>query len=225
MPSGPVYENTESAWNPNFISGILTLVEGRHITQKDENVSIISRELAEENSLHLGDKLSFSEPSLTVKVIGIYKSGPSMEFDHDTIFTDLETLVGSIGWVDFFVADPAKLDTVMGKLKRDIYALQANTAEYDAISAQLATIGRLTTALIIATIVVSTTVLLLTLAMLISCLISYAATAQFQVYLRKMIGAVTVAIPARCFQTGRRPSHHLGGRSHRPDQQRRRWLS
>lgn len=129
MPSGPVYGNTESAWNPNFICGILTLVEGRHITQKDENVSIISRELAEENSLHLGDKLSFSEPSLTVKVIGIYKSGPSMEFDHDTIFTDLETLVGSIGWVDFFVADPAKLETVMGKLKRDIYALQANTAE------------------------------------------------------------------------------------------------
>ena len=42
MPSGPVSENTESAWNHNFTNGILTLAEGRHITQKDENVAIIS---------------------------------------------------------------------------------------------------------------------------------------------------------------------------------------
>ena len=62
MPSGTVSGNTESAWNQGFTSGILTLAEGRHITQKDENVAIISRELVEENSLHLGDKLSFSEP-------------------------------------------------------------------------------------------------------------------------------------------------------------------
>ena len=58
MPSGPVSENTESAWNHNFTNGILTLAEGRHITQKDENVAIISREIAKENSLKLGNGLS-----------------------------------------------------------------------------------------------------------------------------------------------------------------------
>jgi len=235
MPSGPVSGNTESAWNHNFTNGILTLAEGRHITQKDENVAIISRELAEENGLNLGDELSFSEPSITVKIIGIYESDPSMEFDTDTIFADLEWVGGSIERVDFFVNDPAKLETVMGEIQGDNHTLQANTAEYDAIATQLATIGRLTTLLIIAAIAVSVTVLLLILAMrvrgrtheigilisvgigksqilaqfimetmllfaaamLVSCPVSYAATTQFQVYLREMIGAITVAIPMR----------------------------
>ena len=235
MPSGPVSGNTESAWNQGFTSGILTLAEGRHITQKDKNVAIISRELAEENGLNLGDELSFSEPSITVKIIGIYESDPSMEFDTDTIFADLEWVGGSIERVDFFVNDPAKLETVMGEIQGDNHTLQANTAEYDAIATQLATIGRLTTLLIIAAIAVSATVLLLILtmrvrgrtheigiliavgigksqilaqfimetmlllaaAMLVSCPVSYVARTQFQVYLREMIGAITVAIPMR----------------------------
>ena len=235
MPSGPVSGNTESAWNHNFTNGILTLAEGRHITQKDENVAIINRELAEENGLNLGDELSFSEPSITVKIIGIYESDPSMEFDTDTIFADLEWVGGSIERVDFFVNDPAKLETVMGEIQGDNHTLQANTAEYDAIATQLATIGRLTTVLTIAAIAVSATVLLLilamrvrerthevgiliaiginksqilaqfimetilllALAMLISCPVSYVATAQFQVYLQEMIGATAVAIPVR----------------------------
>ena len=235
MPSGTVSGNTESAWNQGFTSGILTLAEGRHITQKDENVAIISRELVEENSLHLGDKLSFSEPPTTVKIIGIYESDPSMEFDTDTIFTDLCTVGNSIERVDFFFFYPTKLETAMARIEGDNYTLQANTAEYDAIATQLATIGRLTAVLIIAAIAVSATVLLLILAMrvrgrthevgiliavgigksqiftqfimetmllfaaamLVSCPVSYAAAAQFQVYLREMIGATTVAIPAR----------------------------
>ena len=235
MPSGPVSGNTESAWNQGFTSGILTLAEGRHINQNDENAALISRELAEENGLNLGDELSFSEPSITVKIIGIYESDPSMEFDTDTIFADLEWVGGSIERVDFFVNDPAKLETVMGEIQGDNHTLQANTAEYDAIATQLATIGRLTTLLIIAAIAVSATVLLLILtmrvrgrtheigilisvgigksqilaqfimetmllfaaAMLVSCPVSYAARTQFQVYLREMIGAITVAIPMR----------------------------
>lgn len=165
MPSGPVSGNTESAWNHNFTNGILTLAEGRHINQNDENAALISRELAEENSLQLGDRLSFAEPPTTVKIIGIYESDPSMEFDTDTIFADLEWVGGSIERVDFFVNDPAKLETVMGEIQGDNHTLQANTAEYDAIATQLATIGRLTTLLIIAAIAVSATVLLLILTM------------------------------------------------------------
>lgn len=164
MPSGTISGNTESAWNSNFTSGILTLTEGRHITDSDKNVAIVSQELAEENSLQIGKKLSFAEPSATAKIIGIYESDSSMEFDTDTIFADLGTLGNTIERVDFFVNDPAKLETVMAQIQGD-YTLQANTSEYDAISTQLATIGKLTTVLIVAAIVVSTTVLLLILAM------------------------------------------------------------
>lgn len=164
MPSGPIFANTESAWNQNFTSGILTLAEGRHITDGDKSVAQVSRKLAEENSLQVGDKLSFADPATIVEVIGIYESDPSMEFDADTIFTDLGADESGIERVDFFVTDPANLETAMAQIEVD-YIIQANTAEYDAISTQLATIGRLTTVLIVAAIVVSTIVLLLILAM------------------------------------------------------------
>ena len=165
MPSGQVSGNTESAWNTNFTNGVLRLAEGRHISKKDKNAALVSRELAEENDLQIGSELTFSDPPATVKIIGIYESEPSMEFDTDTIFTDLGTVGSSIERVDFFVTDPAELETVMARIEGDNYTLQANTTEYDAISMQLAAIGRLTTVLIVAAIVVGATVLSLILVM------------------------------------------------------------
>ena len=169
MPSGAISANTSSAWNRNFTSGILTLFEGRHITQEDRHIALVSRELAAENELQIGSELSFKDPVATVKIIGIYESDPSMEFDTDTIFTDHNTLwdlteseVGIYsGRVDFFVTDPARLEAVMEQIKEDIplqwenYTLQADTAEYDAIAYQLSTIGRLTILLIVSAIIVS----------------------------------------------------------------------
>lgn len=179
MPSGTISANTSSAWNRNFTSGILTLAEGRHITQDDHHAALVSRELAEENELQIGSELSFKDPAATVEIIGIYESDPSMEFDADTIFTDHNTLwalteseAGTYsGRVDFFVTDPARLETVMEQSKKDTplqwedYTLQTDTAEYDAIAYQLSTIGRLTTLLIVSTITVSVIVFFLILAM------------------------------------------------------------
>ena len=179
MPSGTISANTSSAWNRNFTSGILTLAEGRHITQEDRHAALVSRELAEENELQIGSELSFKDPAATVEIIGIYESDPSMEFDTDTIFTDRNTfwvMTESTaetysGRVDFFVTDPARLETAMEQVKRDTplqwedYTLQTDTAEYDAIAYQLSTIGRLTTLLIVSAIIVSVIVLFLILAM------------------------------------------------------------
>ena len=179
MPSGTISANTSSVWNRNFTSGILTLAEGRHITTEDQHVALVSRELAEENELSIGGELSFKDPAATVKIIGIYESDASMEFDADTIFTDhstywalTESEAGTYsGRVDFFVTDPAKLETVMAQIKQDAplqwedYTLQEDTAEYDAIAYQLSTIGRLTTLLIVSAITVSVIVLFLILAM------------------------------------------------------------
>lgn len=178
MPSGVISANTLSEWNRNFISGIVTLAEGQHITQDNQHVVLVSRELAEENELNVGSELSLG-PATAVKIIGIYESDPSMEFDNDTIFTDhstywalTESAAGTYsGRVDFFVSDPARLETVMEQVKKDVplqwedYTLQADTAEYDAIAYQLSTIGRLTTLLIVSAITVSIIVLFLILAM------------------------------------------------------------
>ena len=247
MPSGTISANTSSAWNRNFTSGIVTLAEGRHITQDDQRVALVSRELAEENELDIGSELSL-DPAAVVKIIGIYESDPSMEFDNDTIFTDhstywvlTESAAGTYsGRVDFFVTDPARLETVMEQIKRDVplrwedYTLQADTAEYDAIAYQLLTIGRLTTLLIVSAITVSIIVLFLILAMrirgrihevgvllavgvtkghiiaqffvetttilllafLFSCPVSYFAVVQIGTFLRDMVGAVNVDLPA-----------------------------
>ena len=247
MPSGAISANTSSAWNRNFTSGIVTLAEGRHITQDDQRVALVSRELAEENELDIGNELSL-DPAAVVKIIGIYESDPSMEFDNDTIFTDhstywvlTESAAGTYsGRVDFFVTDPARLETVMEQIKRDVplrwedYTLQADTAEYDAIAYQLLTIGRLTTLLIVSAMIVSIVVLFLILAMrirgrvhevgvllavgvtkghiiaqffvetttilllafLFSCPVSYFAVVQIGTFLRDMVGAVNVDLPA-----------------------------
>lgn len=247
MPSGAISANTSSAWNRNFTSGIVILAEGRHITQDDQRVALVSRELAEENELDIGSELSL-DPAAVVKIIGIYESDPSMEFDNDTIFTDhstywvlTESAAGTYsGRVDFFVTDPARLETVMEQIKRDVplrwedYTLQADTAEYDAIAYQLLTIGRLTTLLIVSAMIVSIVVLFLILAMrirgrvhevgvllavgvtkghiiaqffvetttilllafLFSCPVSYFAVVQIGTFLRDMVGAVNVDLPA-----------------------------
>lgn len=179
MLSGTISANTASAWNRNFTSGVLTLAEGQHITGVDQRVALVSRELAEENELQIGGELSFTDPAATVKIIGIYDSDPSMEFDTDTIFIDHDTywaLTESAdktysGRVDFFVTDPARLSTVMEQVKQttplqwEDYTLQADIAEYDAIAYQLSTIERLTTLLIVSAITVSIVVLFLILAM------------------------------------------------------------
>ena len=179
MPSGTISANTSSVWNRNFTSGILTLAEGRHITQEDRHVALVSRELADENELQIGSELSFKDLAATVEIIGIYESDPSMEFDADTIFTDHNTLwalteseAGTYsGRVDFFVTDPARLEAVMEQIERDAplqwedYTLQTETAKYDAIAYQLSTIGRLTTLLIVSAITVSVIVFFLILAM------------------------------------------------------------
>ena len=248
MPSGAISANTSSVWNRNFTSGIVTLFEGRHITQEDRHIALVSRELAEENELQIGNELSFKGPAAAVKIIGIYESDPSMEFDNDTIFTDhstywalTESAAGTYsGRVDFFVSDPARLETVMEQVKKDVllqwedYTLQADTAEYDAIAYQLSTIGRLTTLLIVSAITVSAIVLFLILAMrirgrvhevgvllavgvakrhiiaqflvettaillltfLFSCPVSHFAAMQIGTFLRDMIGAVSIDLPA-----------------------------
>ena len=248
MPSGAISANTSSAWNRNFTSGIVTLAEGQHIAQEDQHVALVSRKLAVENELDVGSELSFNSPAATVKIIGIYESDPSMEFDNDTIFTDhstywalTESAAGTYsGRVDFFVTDPARLKTVMEQIKRDVplrwedYTLQEDTAEYDAIAYQLSTIGRLTTLLIASAITVSVIVLFLILAMrirgrvhevgvllavgvakghiiaqflvettaillltfLFSCPVSYFAAMQIGTFLRDMISAVSIDLPA-----------------------------
>lgn len=254
MPSGAVKANTATEWNRNFMDGTLTLAQGRHLLPADRTAALVSRELAEENNLIIGDSLTLhSEPDgagtfISVKIVGIYEADPAMEFDKDTIFTShdafwnlTEKPEGSYaGKVDFFVADPAELQNVVNAVQNiasipwDEITLHTDAAEYNAIAYQLSAIGRLTFILIIATTIVSAIILLLILTMrikgrvhevgmllavgvrkshilvqflleiivilflafLLSAAISSFLAVQVESYLKALVGAVRVSIPA-----------------------------
>ncbi|MDE7220264.1 MAG: ABC transporter permease, partial [Oscillospiraceae bacterium] len=65
-----------------FTTGTLTLAEGRHISNHDTHVAIISQDLAERNELKIGDYLTahcysvegqgFTGPEIKVQIIGLF---------------------------------------------------------------------------------------------------------------------------------------------------------
>lgn len=88
--------------NSNVSGGIIALKEGRWTTSKDENVCVISQDLAKKNGLTVGDKISFAaidgnKPAVQTTVVGIYeerqKMTPYMAGDtyraENVIFCDL----------------------------------------------------------------------------------------------------------------------------------------
>ena len=94
--------NRDMAMNDNVLSGNVSITEGRMTTANDENVCVISEDLAEKNQLHVGDYLTFHSVELETavqqaKIVGIYqvkeKMHPYMSGDtyrsENIIFTDL----------------------------------------------------------------------------------------------------------------------------------------
>lgn len=96
--------NRDMQLDTNVLSGNLHMKEGRMVTSNDIDVCVISEELAEENNLKVGDKISFNNyhdiENSTIaeaEIIGIYqvdqKMSPLMQGDtyrsENVIFTDL----------------------------------------------------------------------------------------------------------------------------------------
>lgn len=94
--------NLQMALDSNVLSGNVSIIEGRMVEKDDENVCVISQELAQQNNLKTGDTLTFapvqaSEPLQEARIIGIYqvkeKMTPYMSGDtyrsENVIFTDL----------------------------------------------------------------------------------------------------------------------------------------
>lgn len=182
MPSGTISANTETVWNQNFTNGTLTLAEGHHISGKECDTALISREMAKENDLAIGDFLTLTSSvevsgaqAVALQIAGIYESDTDMEFDADTIFTGHDVyweLTGRkadtyTGRTDFFVTDPAGLDAIIEEVRQDTsiqwehYFLQADADEYEAIAHQLSSMGHLMGILIALTVTVSAIVLFL----------------------------------------------------------------
>lgn len=182
----PISANTETVWNSYFGIGILELTDGTAITANHSMSAIISGAFAEENNLAIGSKLFLSAYSpnglktkVSLEIIALYASDPSMEFDDDTVFlthdaywkltnTTPQTYSGK---VSFIVNDPLELDNVIEQIKQldgidwNNYIFSKNNESYEAISYQLSTLERLTAILISVSAIICAAILFLAFAM------------------------------------------------------------
>ena len=131
-----VYARTVAGTENNsfFQSGVMEMTEGKHITGNESNAAVISRDMADQNNLQIGDSISLqADEEAEVKIIGIYEirkpdpayaSVVTYEKLENQIFIDtsaLQSLFGDmpVGFyeVAFSVYDPAQLDSIMSEVK------------------------------------------------------------------------------------------------------------
>lgn len=104
-----VYARTVAGTEDNsfFQSGVMELAEGNHIMGNEGNAAVISKDMAEQNNLKIGDPISLKADEETeVKIIGIYeilKPDPVFESIvtyeklENQIFIDIDTLQNLFG--------------------------------------------------------------------------------------------------------------------------------
>jgi putative ABC transport system permease protein len=185
MTEGNLSANTDTAYQTDFVNGILELSEGRHITAEDKGAALISDRMAEENHLGIGSEIILKSDSenrqeqTKVRIAGIYSSDSKIEYDDDTIFSSHDVfwqLSGQetsayAGNVTFYVNDPEELNQIVALVKQissiqwDNYFIKINESEYQAVSYQLQTLERLTGMLIFAVMIVGVIVIALVLTM------------------------------------------------------------
>ena len=137
--------NTDTGLNEYFILQSLLLSEGRHITAEDSYKALISQELAEENGLSVGDRVSLSyydedagRDWQAFEIVGIFQiksrqnsyTSNTAECDmvENFIFVDTQSVRDMIGWtlereIDsyrsgalFFVDQPQALERIVSDL-------------------------------------------------------------------------------------------------------------
>ena len=133
-----------SEYSELFLSGKLEIVEGSHITDDIDNGIIISRELAEENGLEIGDTITGvcypenNTPEVDMQLVGIFDVvadkddqvnmyDASSYFDYsDYTFCSMGAMVQLVeGWgtdeieeANFYVSDAAQLDSVIAEVQK-----------------------------------------------------------------------------------------------------------
>ncbi len=185
-----IYARTVAGTENNsfFQSGIMELTEGKHITGNESNAAVISRDMADQNSLQIGDSISLqADEEAEVKIIGIYeirKPDPAFtsvvtyEKLENQIFIDISALQGLFGdmpmgfyEVAFSVYDPAQLDSIMSEVKGlsaidwRAFDVAADNQTYLDAAAPLQKLQALVSSMIWVIVLVSTVILSLILAM------------------------------------------------------------
>ena len=137
---------TDSSLDNKFVSGVLTLTEGRHISKEDQHKVLVHEEFARLNHLKLHDKIyvkaselatvrpseGASKGKIPLEVIGLFKgsnmNSATMESElvENTIISDIQTIKNLNGYDDttavyqeakFYVNTPEELSGILKKVR------------------------------------------------------------------------------------------------------------
>lgn len=73
------YASTNTEFDSYFAGGYLELVEGRHVTSKDKNAVLISKDLADLNNLHVGDIIDLHMSEFKASMAGLNADDTRMD--------------------------------------------------------------------------------------------------------------------------------------------------
>lgn len=130
------FEGTrKSELDHKFISGLLELSQGRHLTEDDVNKVLVHEDFAALNGLKLNDKFDYSnvsknqaqEKSGTVEIVGLFKgtnkekATHNIELFENIILSDVKTAADLRGFDKevlyqtgtFYINDPKEIETVI----------------------------------------------------------------------------------------------------------------
>ncbi len=190
--AGKVVGNTHSDWDTYFTEAGFELLEGRHITKGDSSVLLIHKNSALRNGLSVGDHLVLAtignhmERQVEVEIIGIFSStlpqdaygmAPSYDLYENVSFSDNRTYSqlffedgsGHYQYGDFYVDDPAELDTSIANIKGlggidwEKCIFSKHDADYQNAKTTLEALQKLVKTIIVVLIIVSTALLTLVL--------------------------------------------------------------
>ena len=155
----------DSSLDIKFLNGTYKLEEGRHIQPEDSYVALIPKELADKNSLSVGDKITFQDGveeagTSTFEIIGLFggtEGTTKQAITPDGIpancgyidINSLDRIYGLTGYdyLDIYTHSPEEAKELMETIKNlpemkgKTFVFNLNTEDFDMVSAPLSSFG------------------------------------------------------------------------------------
>lgn len=170
-----------------FTSGQLTLTEGRHIMPGDKNKGLISKDLADKNSLKIGDVIQ-TDKGVEIEIVGLFVpkeiegiNDQVTTYDkiQNLIITDLATLVAyengpaiqGFNELTVSVDDPQNMEEIISKVKGISgvdwkgFSFLLDNEDYENAASSLEQLSELVATILIVALIVSIAILSLILTM------------------------------------------------------------
>lgn len=155
----------DSSLDIKFLNGTYKLEEGRHIQPEDSYVALIPKELADKNSLSVGDKITFQDSveeagTSTFEIIGLFggtEGTTKQAITPDGIpancgyidINSLDKIYGLTGYdyLDIYTHSPEEAKELMETIKNlpevkgKTFIFNLNTEDFDMVSTPLSSFG------------------------------------------------------------------------------------